>query len=139
MTLFWNKCLTYQDAKNYTKVIYLHEWFGKAFYWGKVDKSFFGGNKTIERKSDGRNCSPRYNSSYAHWIEGCLKHRASLYIAEMLENPEGYTLCEVEGYLIKNYVSEMNKKKGSETTITIQHVGEVPETIKYNNSFTSSR
>ena len=134
MTLFWNKCLTYQEAKDYTRVIYLHEWFGEAFYWGKADDSFFGGNKR-ERKIDGRKCSGRYGLSYTHWIEGCLKHGASLYMAEILENPEGYTLDEIEGYLIVNYGSEMNRKKISSKHIEIQyegiqHEGEVPETIK---------
>ena len=134
ITLFWSKCLTYQDAKNYTKVIYLHEWSGKAFYWGKADNSFFGGTPR-KRKTDGKKCSGRYNSGYKHWIEGCLKHGASLYVAEILENIEEYTLDEIEGYLIVNYGSEMNNRKNSKKNLVIQHEGEVPETIKNNNSF----
>lgn len=134
MTLFWSKCLTYNEAKNHTQVIYLHEWFGKAFYWGKSDNSFFGGNQR-KRKIDDRLCSGRYSPSYTHWIEGCLRHGASLYIAEISENTEGYTLDEIEGYLIKNYISEMNKKKGSEKNLEVQHEGEIPQTIKDNNSF----
>lgn len=123
MILTWKKCLTYEEARNYTNIIYLHEWDGKPFYWGKAHKSFFGGHM---REIDGFKASGRYNSGYRHWIEGCLKHGASLYIAQVDPNGE-YTIDEIENYLIKIYPSEMPQKlHKSVKTLNISHTGDVP-------------
>lgn len=45
MKITWQLCLTYDEAKDRHRVIYLHEWDDKPFYWGKAHNSFFGGGK----------------------------------------------------------------------------------------------
>ena len=49
MKITWEKCESYKKAKDHagkakdhSGVIYLHEWSGQSFYWGKVgvDSSF---------------------------------------------------------------------------------------------------
>ncbi|MCA0232276.1 MAG: hypothetical protein LCH91_17535 [Bacteroidetes bacterium] len=126
MILTWKKCLTYEQARNYRNIIYLHEWYDKPFYWGKAHKSFFGGHM---REMAGFRASGRYNVGYRHWIEGCLKHGASLYITEIDQNGE-YTIDEVENYLIANYPSEMNRKPlKSAKIINLTHFGEVPNSL----------
>jgi len=71
MKIKWIRCHSYEEARNYSRIIYLHEWHGKPFYWGKAENSFFGGHM---RARDGLKASGRYNASYRHWIEGCLRH-----------------------------------------------------------------
>jgi len=53
------RCRSYDEARDYSRVIYLHEWDGNPFYWGKAHNSFFGGHK---RKRDGLEASGRYNA-----------------------------------------------------------------------------
>ena len=55
----WEK----MNPRDYSRVIYLHEWNGKPFYWGKAHNSFFGGHK---RKLNGLEASGRYNAGYRH-------------------------------------------------------------------------
>ena len=106
MKVTWIKCETYDEAKDYSRIIYLHEWGGKPFYWGKAHNSHFGGHK---REIADLNASGRYNSGYRHWIEGCLQHGACLFIgeldAEALDN-----IDELENYLIYEYGHVMNSK-----------------------------
>ena len=45
MKINWIRCRSYDEARDYSRVIYLHEWDGKPFYWGKAHNSFFGGHK----------------------------------------------------------------------------------------------
>ncbi|EOV0048370.1 hypothetical protein ACWOLU_004365, partial [Vibrio vulnificus] len=63
MRITWIRCNSYNEAKDYSKVIYLHEWAGEPFYWGKAHNSFFGGHK---RKNGDLHASGRYNSGYRH-------------------------------------------------------------------------
>ena len=105
MILNWKKCPTYEQARNYRNIIYLHEWDGNPFYWGKAHTSYFGGHM---REIDGFKASGRYNAGYRHWIEGCLKHGSSLYIAQVDPNGE-YTIDEIETYFIATYSSETPK------------------------------
>lgn len=126
MKITWVKCETYDEAKDYSEVIYLHEWSGKPFYWGKAHKSFFGGHK---RSRDGLNASGRYNSGYRHWIEGCLKHGACLFIgkldAEAIEK-----IDELENYLIHKYGHVMNARvETPENEMAVEHCGDIPYTI----------
>ncbi|SOD88522.1 hypothetical protein [Spirosoma fluviale] len=125
MKIIWKLCLTYEDARNYTGIIYLHEWNDKPFYWGKADKSYFGGHKRIcnENKISGR-----YNVGYRHWIEGCLKHGAKLYIG-ILDEEALKSISMIENYMIDKYPSEMNKKKLQPVQLAIVHAGDVPASI----------
>jgi hypothetical protein len=122
----WTLCATYDDAKNYSRVIYLHSWGDQPFYWGKAHNSFFGGHK---RDRDGLNASGRYNAGYRHWIEGCLQHGAKLYIGVL--DPDALAcIDEVENYLIHTYGHVMNTKVHEPTrSLAILHVGDVPPCI----------
>lgn len=123
MQIEWVRCLTYEEARNYRHCIYLHEWDGKPFYWGKVQNSFFGGHM---RTTNGYRASGRYNVGYRHWIEGCLRHGAELYLGKLPLNGV-YTIDQVENYLIMAYPSEMNSKcTKTITPLDLTHVGDVP-------------
>ena len=127
----WKRGHTYDDAKNYIGIIYLHEWNGSPFYWGICDGSVFGGNA---RQIDGKRCNPRYGSSYRHWIEGCLRHGGSLYV-RVPQDLDGKSLQEIESVLIVKYPAIMNS---SSKTIPVRHKmmheGDVPECIRKNGS-----
>lgn len=43
MTLTWQLCKTYEEPRDHSRVIYLHEWDEKPFYWGKAHKEFLRG------------------------------------------------------------------------------------------------
>lgn len=119
----WIICSSYADAIDYRGVLYLHEWHGKPFYWGVADKSFFGGHP---RKRDGISGNGRYSNSYKHWIEGCLRHGARLYIGKL--DSAIIALVEVENYLAFTYRSEMNVKFiAPHRQLKIEHFGEVPK------------
>ena len=130
MQIHWKRCRTYDESKDFSKVIYLHEWNGKPFYWGVCDTSLFGGNP---RKIQGIKKNPRYGASYRHWIEGCLRHGGSLYMG-MLSEMGDFSLTDIEQTLIAQYPSEMNSRKDAKIIITnIRHVGDVPPSIKGHN------
>lgn len=126
MKICWTRCHSYAEACDYSRVIYLHEWNGKPFYWGKAHESHFGGNK---RDMNGLHASGRYNSGYRHWIEGCLRHGAKLYVGQLSEAAL-VVVNEVENYLIHTYGHEMNTRvRVPQRQLTIEHLGEVPATI----------
>jgi hypothetical protein len=126
MKITWIRCNSYEEARNYSRIIYLHEWDGKPFYWGKVENSYFGGNK---RKRDGVEISARYGPSYRHWIEGCLQHGGALYIGMLDEEARG-RIDEVENYLIHTYGHQMNTKvKAPLSLLQIEHEGDVPQSV----------
>lgn len=127
MQITWNNCKTYEDARDYSRIIYLHEWDNKPFYWGKAHNSFFGGHK---RKKDGLHASGRYNAGYRHWIEGCLRHGAKLYVGVLDEEALAY-IDEVENFLIHTYGHVMNTKVDAPVRrLDIQHAGDVPASIR---------
>lgn len=134
MKITWIRCKSYEDARNYSRIIYLHEWHSKPFYWGKAHNSFFGGHK---RKHDGLYASGRYNVGYRHWIEGCLRHGGKLYIGkldkEALEN-----IDELENYLIITYGQEMNTRSNLPfRQLAVNHVGDIPDSIKYSEKIST--
>lgn len=130
MNITWHECKTYAEARNYWDIIYLPEWAGKPFYWGKAQKSFFGGHK---RNFDGLHATGRYSNSYAHWIEGCLQHGARLYVGKPA--PEDLPrLGAIEEFLIHTYPSTMNKRlPRAAESLQIQHGGSVPASISNAN------
>ena len=126
MKIKWIRCNSYEEARDYSRIIYLHEWYGKPFYWGKVENSFFGGNT---RKRDGLKVSARYNPGYRHWIEGCLRHGGALYIGTLDEEARGH-IDEVENYLIHTCGSQMNTKVAPPLSLLeIEHEEDVPQSI----------
>jgi len=126
MKITWVCCRSYEDAQDYSRIIYLHEWGGEPFYWGKIENSFFGGNP---RPRDGQRLSGRYAPSYRHWIEGCLRHGARLYIGK-LDDEALQRMDELEKSLIHRYGSEMNKRiEPFAKHIDVQHAGDIPSCI----------
>ncbi|KJV32785.1 hypothetical protein VI06_04985 [Aquitalea magnusonii] len=126
MKIEWKLCSTYDEAKDYSRIIYLHAWDDKPFYWGKAHNSFFGGHK---RKIDGLEASGRYNAGYRHWIEGCLRHGAKLYVGQ-LDADALKCMDEVENYLIYTYGHIMNTKVTVPVRkLAISHTGDVPPFI----------
>ena len=131
MEINWICCSSYAEARDYSRIIYLHEWHDKPFYWGKAHTSHFGGHK---REHDGLNASGRYNSGYRHWIEGCLRHGAKLYVGQLSQEALS-VINEVENYLIYTYGHEMNTRVHiPKRRLTILHRGEVPATILNHSS-----
>lgn len=127
MKITWIRCATYDEARNYSRVIYLHEWNEKPFYWGKCKDSFFGGGK---RKYDGLHASGRYNVGYRHWIEGCLRHGAKLYVGE-LDGEASARIDEVENFLIHRFQSDMNTRfTVPSKQMQLVHEGEVPAVLR---------
>ncbi len=126
MKITWQQCKSYEVARNHSRIIYLHEWNEKPFYWGKANNSFFGGHK---REHEGLKASGRYNSGYRHWIEGCLRHGAKLYVGKL--NGEALAhIDEVENYLIHTYGHVMNTRvKAPPRELVIDHLGVVPASI----------
>lgn len=104
----WKCCYSYNEAKNYSRIIYLHKWNVKPFYWGKANNSFFGRHK---RKRDNLHASGRYNSGYQHWIDGCLCNGGVLYIGKL----ENIALEQIDRWEQKLhnlfYGQEMNTKE----------------------------
>ena len=126
MKINWVRCESYEQARDHSGIVYLHEWDGRPFYWGKAQNSFFGGHK---RKHGTLNASGRYNAGYRHWIEGCLRHGAKLYVGQ-LDAEARANIDEVENYLIATYGHVMNTKvKEPLRQLTIEHTGAVPDSI----------
>ena len=127
MKIEWVRCHNYDDAKHFRNSVYLHEWNGEPFYWGKIEKSFFGGHM---RTRDGFRASGRYNSGYKHWIEGCLQNGASLYFG-MVHPGVLFTVDEVENYLIDTYPSKMNVRCDMlKRPVILSHTGDIPMSIQ---------
>ena len=115
MKITWKKCESYKKDKGHSGAIYLHEWSGQPFYWGKVGADISFGS--------------RYNPGYRHWIEGCLRHGACLFIGKLDEEARKH-IDDLENYLIRKYPSVMNKKSKKPTTqINFEHKGNIPYTI----------
>jgi len=123
VTIRWVRCLNYDSARNYSRVIYLHEWNARAFYWGKAHNSFFGGHK---RKIGDLHASGRYNSGYRHWIEGCLQHGGKLYIGQ-LAGKDVHFISKIEQQLIREFGTVMNSRIEEPTSgMAISHAGDIP-------------
>lgn len=126
MQIVWTRCKTYEDAKNYRGIIYLHEWNDRPFYWGKAHRSCFGGNR---RKISGSVANGRYSSGYRHWIEGCLLHGAKLYIGQLCAQALA-SIDEIEQHLIHTYGHVANRNISLVVPeLRISHRGEVPASI----------
>ena len=126
----WTRCRTYDDAKDFRGVVYLHEWNGSPFYWGKCDESVFGGNA---RRIDGKKRNPRYGRAYRHWIEGCLRNGGALYVG-VPQHSDGKRLSEIESALDAMYPATMNDpSKRSAVPQEMSHEGDVPICIQKRN------
>lgn len=129
MAITWRKCESYEEAQDYSGVIYLFEWGGKPHYWGIANGSFFGGNPRwcgcVDRK-----LNPRYNPGYRHLIDGSLQHGACLYIGK-LDDEDRENIKDIENYLIYTYPSEMNimNAEVQPEELDIEHIGDIPYTI----------
>lgn len=126
MKITWKHVRSYEEAKDYFEIPYLHEWDNCPFYWGIVAGAKFGGSK---RKSDPSDGNARSGPSYPHWIEGCLQHGGRLYFGRVGDKGE-YELDQIEAFLIARYPSKMNKRISVAPNIQhIDHDGDVPQSI----------
>jgi hypothetical protein len=127
MQIRWKRCRSYDEARSFCGVVYLHEWHDKPFYWGICDKSVFGGTP---RPVDGVKRNPRYGISYRHWIDGCLQHGGRLYMGTPTGGA-GRSLEDIERTLIAQYPPELNDGGDGRMVIhDIEHSGDVPPCIK---------
>ena len=116
VTVSWVRCESYEEAREHRSCVYVHEWFGEAYYIGKIGKvTWFGG---------------RYNTSYRHWIDGCLEHGARLYVGRLAAEHED--LIDVIEYML---LGVMNPPKNVRKTlrsndVTLLHVGQVPAQLQ---------
>ena len=123
--LEWTGCLTYEDAMNHSGIIYLHEWDHEPFYWG-IARTYFGGST---RALGDRRVSGRYNSGYRHWIEGCLRHGARLYVAKIVSGDDS-RIQEVENFLICTHGHVANRRETAILTeLVISHRGDIPASV----------
>lgn len=98
-----------------------------AFYWGEAENRFFGGHT---RKHELGKMSGRYIVGYRHWIEGCLRHGAKLYIGKL--DAEGFIVIDaIQNYLIVQYGSEMNKRVRKPANLKIENVGDGSASIRF--------
>lgn len=110
MKISWVRCHTYEEARNVSGAIYLHEWNGKPFYWGKEHQGFCNLDEP----------------SYRHWIEGCLQHGGILFMG----NPSSDALTRIDdivSFLIHTHGHVMNScQHPAIESLQIEHVGDLP-------------
>jgi hypothetical protein len=80
VALEFKRITSYDNAKNFTKAIYIHEINGKSLYVGKLEKSCFGGTT---RREGGIKKSARYCTGYKHRIDAALCSGSRLYVSEL--------------------------------------------------------
>ncbi|WP_071182565.1 hypothetical protein [Acidithiobacillus ferrivorans] len=127
----WTLCRSYDDARDFTGVLYLHERDGQPLFWGKADKSAFGGNPRIIQ---GLKFSGRYPESYRHWVDACLSLGDRLYIGEIVGNESEdeqsqLKIAEICKFLLMAYPAMYNKPQESATYFDLRHTGYVPEVL----------
>lgn len=96
--IHWKRYSSYEAAQNCHCVVYLFEGEGRPLYWGKADRSFFGGPK---RTLGQTTACGRYGPSYDHLVTAFLKLGGRLYIGNPTL-PNGVTLDDVEDFFIVN-------------------------------------
>jgi len=99
----WKRYRTYKGAQNRHGVIYLFEGKGRPYYWGKADRSYFGGRK---RPLGEKEVCGRYGPSYDHLVTAFLMLGGRLYIGEPTL-PEPVTLDDLEDFLIAKFPPEI--------------------------------
>jgi len=109
----WKQINSYDEASsNLAKGIYIHDWDNKPYYVGQLKGSTFG---------------TRYNSAYRHWIDGCLKHGARLYIGSIGQSDMEY-LDEIENSVIQFLNPSGNRRrKPPSVKLKLAHEGQVPK------------
>lgn len=156
ITIQWTECFSYEQAKNFHSCVYIHEWDGSAYYIG-LSNTWFGGSR---RKLDGKTRSPRYGTSYRHWIDGCLERGARLFVGklgdpksttveyvlevkkykwwserydreEVIAKSISLTIGEIEDKLIAQLDPPANREdKPDHAGLILVHIGDVPEYLK---------
>ena len=116
INVMWTRFISYEEVRNQSSCVYLHEWFGKVYYVGIVRRgTWFGG---------------RYGKSYSHWIDGCLEHGAKLYLGTIDDTDKDF-LDTVEALLIKRLEPPKNVRKPyPRYEITLSHSGVVPSSVR---------
>jgi hypothetical protein len=122
----WGQFSSYDEAKNKTKCVYIHEWKGKAYYIGICQSSVFGGSR---RKINGKTKNPRYAISYRHWIDGCLEHGGKLYIGK-ISTRRNIDLKRIEQTLITQLKPYRQPLAKQNEEFILNHVGTIPLCIR---------
>lgn len=105
ISLDFKRVSSYENAKDITKAIYIHEIQGKYYYVGKLENSFFGGNT---RRESGAKKSARYCTGYKHWIDAALCSGSRLYVCELHEKVTQLKI--IEETLIRYFIN-LSKEK----------------------------
>lgn len=109
VNLEFKKTKSYDDAKDITNAIYIHENNGKTLYVGKLEKSCFGGTS---RRDRGLKKSARYCTGYKHWIDAALTSGSKLYVCELKDM--GSHINIIEETIIRNiYLNTIKYQKDS--------------------------
>ena len=125
--IHWKRYASYEEAQDCHRVIYLFEGKGRPYYWGKADRSYFGGNK--RPRGDGKACG-RYCPSYDHLITAFLMLGGRLYIGEPTL-PDGVTLDDVEDLLTRKHEPEIPARPGKcNLSLRLRNSGELPECLR---------
>ena len=91
ISLDFKRIKSYDNAKDFTNSIYIHEINGKSLYVGKLAKSCFGGTT---RREGGIKKSARYCTGYKHWIDAALSSGSRLYVSELKDMASHINIIE---------------------------------------------
>jgi hypothetical protein len=91
LELEFKRITSYDNAKNLTNAIYIHEIQGKSLYVRKLEKSCFGGTT---RREGGIKKSARYCTGYRHWIDAALCSGRKLYVSELKDMASHINIIE---------------------------------------------
>jgi hypothetical protein len=124
-TIAWERYKTYKDASGRMRCLYLTMNGRKPLYVGVCIKSVFGGS---QRKIRGAKKSPRYGTSYAHWIDAFLLQKGRLYVGTC-KDVRATQLKSIESTLIAVKKPKFNNDNG-EQSWKLRHVGSVPTYLR---------
>lgn len=125
ISLDFKRIKSYENSKNFTNAIYIHEIQGKYYYVGKLENCFFGGNT---RQDAGAKKSARYCTGYKHWIDGALCSGSKLYMCELHEKVTYIRI--IEETLIRYFINI--SKQASSTTLNYIKEDTSASNIEYN-------
>ncbi len=120
MKIIWEKVENYNETKGKSKCIYIYSWKDEyysleyyPYYIGKVDDSTFSGSS-----------KSRYNSAYAHLIEGCLEHGGTLHFGIPDKKNK---ISSVEETMILLFLPDKNKNVNiKDIDFRLENEGDLP-------------
>lgn len=113
ISLDFKRIKSYDNAKDFTNSIYIHEINGKSLYVGKLVKSCFGGTT---RREGGIKKSARYCTGYKHWIDAALRSGSILYVSELKDMASHINI--IEETIIRYIFLKTNKHQEDSNSIS---------------------